>query len=148
MAAIVGYEVNIGWDISFPTIVDLSVKQYYFAVLGSDGLLVVASAAGGPVLGVIQDGPVGTASSTRGCAVRLGGVSKVVCGGTFNPGDLLTTDSAGKAVKYTGASVYTGTPYTVSGSQVVGVALSAGAAGDLATINFNPQGLAAAGATA
>ena len=30
MAAIVGYEVNIGWDISFPTITDLSAKQFYF----------------------------------------------------------------------------------------------------------------------
>jgi hypothetical protein len=148
MAAIVGYEVNIGWDISFPTITDLSAKQFYFGVLDNTGNIVVNSTAGGPVLGVIQDGPAASATSTRATALRLGGPTKVVCGGSFNPGDLITSDATGKAVKYTGATVFTGTPYTVSGSQVVGVALSAGASGDLATINFNPQGLAAAGLTA
>ena len=46
MAAIVGYEVNIGWDISFPTITDLSAKQFYFGVLDNTGNIVVNSTNG------------------------------------------------------------------------------------------------------
>lgn len=146
--SVVAYECNIGWDLTFPTIVDLSASQFYFAKLGSDGNLTVNTVAGGPVLGVIQDGPVGSSASARGTSLRLGGPTKIKCGGTFVPGDLIASDASGRAVKYTGATVFTGTPYVVSGSQVLGVALSNGAVNDISTINFNPQGLAAAGLTA
>ncbi len=142
------YEVNIGWDISFPSDIDLSASQFFFVTLGSDTYLDVAAVAGGPVLGVVQDGPVGTALSIRGASVRLGGPTKIKCGGAFSPGDLLSTDGSGQAVKYTGATVFTGTPYTVSGSQVLGVALEDGVSGEISTMNFNPQGLAAAGLAA
>lgn len=145
----VAWGTSIGWDFSFPTIVDLSADQFLFAVLGSDGNITVNTTAGGPCLGVIQDGPVGSSGTPKATSLRLGGPTKITVGGNFNPGDLLASDASGRAVKYTGATVFTGTPYVVSGSQVLGVALaSGGAAGTISTMNFNPQGLAAAGQAA
>jgi len=69
--------------------------------------------------------------------------TKIQGGGTFVAGDLLASNSVGKAVKYTGASVYTGTPYTVSGSQVLGIALNSGASGSDSAMLFRPSGLSA-----
>lgn len=148
--SVVAFEVNVGLDFSLPCITDLSAAatQFKFLVLGSDGNLAVNAVAGGPCIGVLQDGPVGTSGSPRGAAFRYGGITKIQCGGTFAPGDLLSSDGSGKAVKYTGATVFTGTPYTVSGSQVLGVALSNGSSGDVSSMIFNPSGLAAAGAAA
>src|SRR4051812_28130076 len=107
----VAWGTNIGWDFSFPAITDLSAKQFFFASLASSGNVAVNAVAGGPVLGVIQDGPVGTSPIPKATSVRLGGPTKIVVGGDFNPGDLLASDSSGRAVKYTGATVFTGTPY-------------------------------------
>ncbi len=148
--SVVAYEVNVGLDFSLPCITDLSAAgtQFKFLVLGSDGNLAVNAVAGGPCIGVLQDGPVGTSTSPRGAAFRYGGISKVQCGGTFAPGDLLASDSAGKAVKYTGATVFTGTPYVVSGSNVLGIALSNGSAGDVSSMIVNLSGLATAGSAA
>lgn len=140
--SVVAYEVNVGEDFSFPSDIDLSTKQFYFVVLGSDGYLNVAG-AGVRALGVVQDGPVGTTAIPKATSVRCGGITKVVCGGSFVPGDLLSSDSSGKAVKYTGATVFTGTPYVVSGSQVLGYALSNGALNDVSTMLYQPSGLAA-----
>jgi hypothetical protein len=136
------YETNVGQDFTFPSDIDLSGSQFYFVVMGSDGYLDIAG-AGVLALGTIQDGPVGTATSIRGTSVRTAGITKVVCGGSFNPGDKVASDSAGKCVKYTGATVFTGTPYTVSGSQVLGIALEAGSSGQNSTILLSPSGLAA-----
>lgn len=135
---------NVGIDFTFLSDSDLSAKQFFFVQLGSDNYLNVCT-TGQRALGVIQDTNVGTASVPIGCQVRVMGPTKIFAGGTFVIGDLLTSDSAGKAVKYTGATVFTGTPYTVSGSQVLGIALGSGTAGQLSTILFSPSGLCAAG---
>lgn len=139
------YGTNVGQDFTFLTDSDFSTNQFYFVELGSDLYLNIISTAGKRALGVLQDNNVGTASQPIGCEVRTAGTSKVQAGGTFAAGDLLTTDATGKAVKYTGATVFTGTPYTVSGSQVLGIALAAGTSGQLTTILFQPSGLCAAG---
>lgn len=98
--SVVAYETNVGWDFTFPSDIDLSGSQFYFVVMGTDGYLDVAT-AGALALGVVQDGPVGTASSIRGASVRCGGITKIKCGGAFSPGQKLASDSAGKAVLYT-----------------------------------------------
>lgn len=136
------YGTNVGLDTTLPTITDLSAKQFYFVTVSSAGNVAV-SGAGDLSVGVVQDGPVGTASVPRATSVRYGGITKVVCGGTFAIGDKVSSDASGKCVKYTAASVYTGTPYTVSGTQVLGVALEAGASGQNSTIIFSPSGLSA-----
>lgn len=136
------YGTNVGQDFTLLANSDLSALQFTFVRLASTGYL-VGCGAGLRAVGVIQDANVGTASQPIGCEVRTAGTSKIKAGGTFVAGDLLTSDSAGLAVKYTGATVFTGTPYTVSGSQVLGIALNAGASGQLTAMLFQPSGLSA-----
>ena len=136
------YEANWGTDWSIPTIIDLTGKQFTFVTLNSSGNIVLCT-AGQLALGVVQDSPVGTSAIPVAVAVRTMAPTKIQAGGTFNSGDLLASDSSGKAVKYTGATVFTGTPYTVSGSQVLGIALQAGASGGYTAMLFRPSGLSA-----
>ena len=136
------YGTNVGLDYTFLTDIDLTGDQFKFVVLGSDGYLDVCT-AGALATGVVQDSPVGSSGTPLASQVRWGGPTKIQAGGSFNPGDKLSSDSAGKAVAYTGATVYTGTPYTVSGSQVLGIALQAGAASSDTAMLFRPSGLSA-----
>lgn len=135
------FGTNVGQDFTFTTIVDQTNNQFKFVVLGTDGHITL-STAGKRAIGVMQDAPIGTAAQQVGSQVRTAGPSKVVCGGTFVAGDLLSSDASGKAVKYTAATVFTGTPYTVSGTQVLGVALEPGAASAVVAMLFQPSGLA------
>lgn len=139
----VAYEDNVGMDWSFPTAIDLSANQFYFGIITAGTGLITVSTAGAHALGVIQDGPVGTASINKACSIRYGGISKVMCGGTFVAGDLLSSDSSGRAIKYTGATIFTGTPYVLSGSYILGQALVAGSSGSLSSMIVNPMGYAA-----
>ncbi len=136
------YGANWGWDWTQLTDIDMTGNQFKFVTLGSDGYIDVAG-AGALALGVMQDAPVGTTAIPLASQVRTGGPSKVQAGGTFSAGDLISSDSAGKAVKYTGATVFTGTPYVVSGTQVLGIALQAGANNSDTAMLFRPSGLAA-----
>lgn len=132
------YGTNVGLDFSWPASGDLSSNQFYFVKLNSSKQLAVASGAvGEPVLGVLQDKPD---AATRAGAVRCGGLSKVVAGGTIAAGDLLASDANGKAVKYTKATVFTGTPYIVSGSMVLGVALAGASSGETFPMLVSPRG--------
>ena len=138
----VAYGTNVGLDYTFLTNIDLTGDQFKFVQLASTGYLVVF-AAGALAIGGVQDSPVGTTGTPLASEVRYGGPSKVKCGGSFNAGDKLSSDSSGQAVAYTGATVFTGTPYVVSGSQVLGIALQAGAAGQVTAMLFRPSGLSA-----
>lgn len=132
------FGVNVGQDFTLPANADLSSNQFYFVLVNSSGKVALCTgAAGEGFFGVLQEKP---SAAGRAAAVRYGGISKVVCGGTFNPGDYVTSDSSGKAVKYTKATVFTGTPYIVSGSQVYGLALEAGASGQDSSIIVLHQG--------
>lgn len=135
------FGTNVGQDFTFITDIDLTSQQFRFVVLGSDGNVDIAT-SGVRALGVLQSTEDGSVT-TKGCSVRTAGTSKMLAGGTFNAGDLLSSDSTGRAVKYTVASVFTGTPYTVSGTQVLGIAVEAGTSGQLTTILFQPSGLSA-----
>jgi hypothetical protein len=139
------FEVNVGLSYTFPVDSNLSTNQFSFVQLASTGYLVVC-ASGAHALGVMQDNYNGSATAIYQSTVYYGGISKIACGGTFVVGDLLSSNSSGLAVKYTGATIFTGTPYTVSGTQVLGTALNPGAAGGgLSAMIFNPSGLCAAG---
>ena len=136
-----GYGTNVGWDFSYPNDLDMTLNQFKFVVLGTDTYLDVCG-AGALALGVIQDGPNGSTTLGVESQVRTGGPSKIQCGGTFSVGNLLSSNSSGQAVAYTPATVYTGTPYTVSGTQVLGIAQEPGATGGgLSSILFRPSGL-------
>lgn len=139
------FGTNVGQDFTFLVNTDLSAAQFTFVQINtSTGYLKQVGTAGQRALGVVQDKTDGS-TTTKGSQVRTAGTTKVSCGGTFSAGDLLASDSSGKAVKYTGATVFTGTPYSVSGSQVLGVALEAGSSGVISTMLFQPSGLCAAG---
>jgi len=132
-------ENSIGADDTLPASGDLSANQFYFVKIDSNGRLALCTtAAGEGFAGVLQNKP---SALGRDGAYRYLGISKVACGGSFNPGDYVTSDSAGKAVKYTTSKVFTGTPYIVSGSQVYGLARDAGVSGQIASIMILHQGL-------
>ncbi len=132
------YETNVGLDFTLPAGSDLSGNQFYAVKLNSSTQLVLCdTTANEGYVGILQEG--GSAAG-RSCSFRYGGVTKVIAGGSFNPGDKLTPDSAGKLVKATAATVFTGTPYKVSGSQVVGIALAAGTAAQTTTMLCLQQG--------
>lgn len=136
------YEANWGTDWTLPTDYDMTLLQFIFVTLGSDGY-VNTCGAGALAIGVSQAGPVGTASIPIAIPVRTMAPTKIQAGGSFSAGDKIASDSAGKAVAYTGATVFTGTPYTVSGSQVLGIALQSGASATTTSMLFRPSGLSA-----
>ena len=136
------FETNVGLDTTVLVNTDMSANQFHFVTLQSTGFAIL-STAGQRATGVQQDNPVGTTAVPLRSEMRYGGISKIIAGGSFNEGDLLSSDSTGRAVKYTPASVFTGTPYTVSGTQVLGVALQAGTVGITSTILLGASGLSA-----
>lgn len=142
MATGPAFGTNVGQDFSFPTIADQTNNQFKFVTIGSDGNLTICT-AGAMAVGVMQDAPVGTATQAVASQVRTAGTSKIQAGGSFVKGDKLASDASGKAVKYTGATVFTGTPYTVSGSQVLGIALEDGVNNSTVAMLFRPTGLSA-----
>lgn len=131
---------NVGLDFTYAAAGDLSLVQYRFVVHTSTKKTVdrAAAAVGEAVIGVLQNDP---SVAGREAAVRTGGRTPVVCGGTFAAGDLIATDSQGRAVKYTKATVFTGTPYIVSGTPVLGVAEEAGVSGEQHDILLSFRGL-------
>lgn len=131
---------NVGLDFTYAAAGDLSAAQYRFVVHTATKKTVDRAAAtiGEAVIGVLQNDP---GAAGRESAVRTGGRSPVLCGGSFNPGDFVTTDSQGRAVKYTKATVFTGTPYIVSGTPVLGVAEEAGVSGEQHDIVISFRGL-------
>ena len=94
----------------------LIAKQYRVVKQHTDGTLILASAATDKFVGVLQNKPaVGAAG-----LVRFIGTSKVVAGGTINPGDLVTADSNGAVV------TTTTTKDRVLGTAILSAAASAG----------------------
>jgi hypothetical protein len=136
----VAYGTNVGLDFTFLSDIDTTNDQFAFVVLGTDGYVDLAG-AGVRCLGIIQDEVVGSTATPKATQVRIMGPSKVKCGGSFSPGDLLSSNASGLAVKYTKATVFTGTPYIVSGTQVMGIALSAGAINETVAMYLQPSGL-------
>ena len=131
------------WGCDWTRLCNTQLTQFTFVTIASTGYLATCG-SGVLAFGVIQDSPAGTSSATLQAAVRCLGPTKVVAGAAFNAGVLLASNSSGQAVQYTGATVYTGTPYVVSGSQVLGIALEASAGSNVLTsMLFRPSGLSA-----
>ena len=128
---------NVGQDFTLQAGSDLSAKQFYFVVLNGSTQLAVAG-ANVSVLGVLQDKP---AAAGRGGQVRYLGITKVLAGGTITVNDKVASDSAGKAVKATAASVSAGTPEPLAGSYTVGIALASASAGDYVSVLLTHAGI-------
>jgi hypothetical protein len=100
-----------------------AAKQYTFVKIDTAGQL-ATPAAGGYAVGVIQDNPI---AASPGAVCFPGDITKVHCGGAFNPGDDVGTDGNGYAVA------------ADSGDYVLGVALTTGVNGGLAVIIYQPK---------
>lgn len=103
--------------------VDLSDKQYRLCELDADGNVVMVTAAGGPVLGVVTNKPgLGDAATMYG----TGCIMKVVAGGNIPPQSEVAVDADGKAA------------VAVAGNYVIGLCLEAAAAADeLCSVYFH-----------
>jgi hypothetical protein len=106
---------------SFPAAADLSAKQYFFVNIDSNGNVALAGA--GYADGVLQNKP---AAAGRAATVTAEGRTKVVLGGTVNPGDEVTSDSAGKCVA------------VGSGERSRGICVEGGTAGLIGSVLLQP----------
>lgn len=88
-------------NLSFPAAGDLSARQFYPVALATTGRVNTAGGTASAFLGVLQDDP---AVIDATCSVMLLGVSKCAAYGgdtAITPGDALTTNADGIAVKTT-----------------------------------------------
>jgi len=108
---------------SFNATATFAAKQFTFVKIDTSAQL-ATPAAGGYAIGVIQDKP---AAGSPGAVCYPGDITNIQVGGVFAKGDDLCTDSSGYAVKAT------------SGGFVLGIALSAGATGFLASMLYQPK---------
>ena len=111
---------------------DLSAKQFYGVKLSS-GAAILATVAGEPIVGVLQNAPTSGAAAE----IQIASVAKCWLGGTVTAGDRLTVTAAGKFI----ASV-------AGGDTIVGKALESGSDGGVIAVLLNPSMSAAGGAPA
>lgn len=120
---------------------DLSTHQHKFMKFSS-GKVTVCTAAGEKSIGVLQDNP-DTVDKTA--SVAYTGQSKVLSGAAVTVGDKLKCDATARAVPAAAANVdatSASTTEPVKGSNVMGTALlAASGAGELITMDINPEGL-------
>lgn len=104
---------------------DLRTKQYFIVKLSS-GDVVLAAAATDNLLGILMNKP-NSAENAEVQLVNSQGTCKVVAGGSITAGNMITADSAGKAVATTSV-----------GNYILGMALKDAASGDV--VEFMPTG--------
>lgn len=109
---------------SVPAGADLSAKQYHFVKLAAGPTIAVVNGTTNRVLGVLANRPL----SGDPCEVVVQGVVEVVADGTIAVNDVIYPSADGQAM--------------ASGTVAVGIALTAGAAGDLVTVVLATQVLA------
>ena len=96
---------------------DLSAKQFRFVKQSNTGVVTACTVAGEQALGVLQNNP----TSGHNASVGYEGITKVVLGGTVAIGDLVSTDTAGRAV-------------TASSGVVLGECIVGGAVGQIGAV--------------
>lgn len=107
-----------GFEKSFKSTNDLSTKQYYIVKVDTSNAQSVVLAAAGtdPIVGVLQNKP----AAGKMANVQILGTAKVIAGGSVTRGDLVTSDSNGKAVTT-----------TTNKDVILGRALDTAASGDV-----------------
>ena len=119
---------NIHSSKSIKATASLVTSQFCFVTLDSNGQLVLDTTAQGNAIGVLQDKP---GAGDPGFVCGPGDITKVQAGGTFAAGARVGSNTTGQAIAATAAGPY------------LGWALSAGAAGGIATILFQPSAFTA-----
>lgn len=122
---------------TLPAAADLTTKQFFIVKVDSNGKAALAS-TGQYAIGVVQNKP----NTDEAASIRNSGVTKIVAGGAITAGDLVKSDSNGKAaVAVLGTAAAGGHP--VNGSSVIGVALDTVAnANELVTVLLTHSGVA------
>lgn len=104
-----------------------AVPAFTIVKLGSaDGQVLPAAAVSDAMLGVSTD--IAAAINER-CDVILGGVADVLYGGTVTRGDLLTSDSTGRAL--------TAAPAAGTNNRIIGMAVVSGVVGDIGQVDIS-----------
>lgn len=85
---------NTWHSISKLATASLATKQFYGVKLDSAGGVVIASAAGESILGVLQNKPAAGQAAT----VAVAGIVQMIAGGVIAPGGKVKVSSAGKAL--------------------------------------------------
>jgi hypothetical protein len=133
-----------GVDISLLAAADYSATgQYCAGMVNASGQFVKASVAGQTCIGILQNNP----GAGQAAAVRVSGVSKIICGNTVAAGTLVKADNAGKAVPAALGTTNTSDAGAANdaliGSDVLGIALTGGVAGDIIALLVEPRGAVA-----
>ena len=128
------YEIPSFYVGILPADIDMSALQFagvdvapaaHTQGAGVGGTAIVKPAAGGQILGILQNNPmVGEAAQ-----VMEAGVSKAKAGGIFVAGDKLAVDVNGNFV------------LAVTGNLIVAIALETGAAGVISTVLLKNMGI-------
>ena len=95
-----------------------------------DRTVIQGAAAADAVFGVSDSTPISAAASGERVDVAIGGIVPVTYGGTVTRGQLLMSDSTGRAITATAAA---GTNV-----RTAGVAMVSGVVGDLGDISLSP----------
>lgn len=103
---------------------DLSAKQFFFVSMSSDGQVDPAG-DGANAIGVLLNDP---AAAGRAAEVCIGGMTRVLAGGTVAAGAAVASDAAGEAVT------------AATGDVILGTAVTGGADGEVISIIFQPRG--------
>lgn len=105
---------------SAPANADLSSAQFYLTKINTSGKLATCSTRGERAHGILLNDP---AAADRAGSLCVGGIAQVECGGTFSPGQALTTDASGKAILA-----------NLPSDIVIGTALETGTSGERASM--------------
>ena len=122
-------QIKVG---QFTASANLSAKQYHFVKMSGNGTVTVCADVTDVPIGVLQNNP----TSGQAAEVCLFGITKVVADGTLAAGNRIGTSADGQA-----DAITAGTDTTVT---VVGIALTAAAAGNTVEMFLNPTGARAA----
>lgn len=117
---------NVNQKITMIAGADLSNNIYNLVKLGTTEDTIVLAGSDDRVIGVLDNKP----KSDEQASVIISGTAKVKAGGTIAYGDYVVSNASGQAIKRT------------TESNVVGIALEAGASGDIIEILLMPLVLA------
>lgn len=98
---------------------DLSAAQFTFMVIAADGQIDQVGSAGADADGVLMNDP---SAAGEAAELQVGGVAKVVAGGTVAAGAKVQSDAAGEAI------------LAASGDHVLGKAITGGADGEVISV--------------
>lgn len=110
------------FDISVPCDTDLSSKQYHFVKIDTDEQVVICG-LNDKSAGILQNAPLGTATSKQIAIVRTGGLSKLKISEVVSFGKFLTPTAAGQ-----------GEVCDAAGEEFAAKALTSGDANDLIAV--------------